>query len=188
MCAALTDDRPRTPRPVVHGRRRDTYRCASHAPKQAKPECAVCAALPDDDRPSPPRPIVYGTTIPSRRCHTHREADKLAVRARAQAYKLGVRHDITEEEYQELYEAQGRKCWFPRCRATGKVKRLAVDHDRDMAVNVCGHEREKSCRQCRRGLLCGPHNQDLMGRFAGDLEDAIAYRDNPPWWRLRRTA
>ena len=153
----------------------------------SKPECAVCAALPTGRgglragfRPMPPLPVVYGKTIPSRRCATHRRVDVKATRVRRQAYLLDRRHDITEAEYQELYEAQGRKCAFPRCRATGKVKRLAVDHDHDMAEQVCGHERERSCRRCRRGLLCGPHNQDLMGRFAGDLEDAIAYRDNPP--------
>jgi hypothetical protein len=42
------------------------------------------------------------------------------------------------------------------------------------------HDKDRACRWCVRGLLCGPHNFDLMGRFAVDLEDALAYRDNPP--------
>lgn len=79
-------------------------------------------------------------------------------------------YGLSEGEYWKLYEAQGRKCAFPRCRATGKVRRLAVDHD-----HVTGEV---------RGLLCGPHNFDLMGKFAGDLEDALAYRDSPPARRV----
>jgi hypothetical protein len=40
--------------------------------------------------------------------------------------------------------------------------------------------RTAACRYCVRGLLCGPHNFDLMGKFLVDLDDAIRYRDNPP--------
>jgi hypothetical protein len=35
-----------------------------------------------------------------------------------------------------------------------------------------------------RGLLCGPHNYELVGRYAGDLHDAIAYLQDPPARRL----
>lgn len=163
-----------------------------------KPECATCAALPPVEevalipgaawRPKVPRPVVYGKTKPSRRCHTHREEDKRAARTRrAEAHVLRTK-GLTPEQYNALYEAQGRKCALPRCRATGKVKRLAVDHDRDMAVNVCGHDRDLACEGCTRGLTCGPHNWDLLGRFAGDLQDALDYIADPPWRRLRRTA
>ena len=116
-----------------------------------KPECAKCAELPylPDDwpasmtaenhalqyRPRKPRPVVYGQTKPSRRCATHRREDQRAARLRrSEAHVLRTK-GLTPEQYDALYEAQGRKCALPRCRATGKVKRLAVDHDRDMAVN-----------------------------------------------------
>jgi hypothetical protein len=87
-----------------------------------------------------------------------------ARRLRAQDLRL------SEGEYWRLYEAQGRKCAFPRCRATGKVKRLAVDHD-----HITGEV---------RGLLCGPHNFDLVGKFAADLRDALDYLADPPARRL----
>jgi hypothetical protein len=148
----------------------------------SKPECYDCKAA--NDRPAVPRPIDPRSGPRKPRCATHYRAAKKMAKTKRQAYLLDQRHGITEEEYWKLYEAQGRKCALPRCRATGKVKRLAVDHDHDMAERVCGHDRDKSCKQCRRGLLCGPHNQELMGKYAGDLEDAIAYRDSPPARRL----
>lgn len=163
-----------------------------------KPECAKCAALPPVEevalipgaawRPKEPRPVVYGKTKPSRRCHTHREQDLKAARHRTRERGVQRTKGLTPEQYNALYEAQGRKCALPRCRAWGKVKRLAVDHDRDMAVNVCGHDRDLACENCVRGLVCGPHNFDLLGRFAGDLQDALDYIADPPWRRLRRAA
>jgi hypothetical protein len=148
----------------------------------SKPECVDCRAA--ENRPAVPRPIDPRSGPRKPRCATHYRAHKAAAKVRAHDTYVRKTYGLSEGEYWRLYEAQGRKCAFPRCRATGKVKRLAVDHDRDMAVNVCGHERDKGCRNCTRGLLCGPHNWDLMGKFAEDLEDAIAYRDNPPARRL----
>ena len=171
--------------------------------KNAAKECVDCAALPYRDGPSPwgmgrryptqyrpvkLRPIKSGQRRDSYRCDEHtRAAERAAKLRRADNWVLKTK-GLTKDQYDALYEAQGRKCWFPRCLATGKVKRLAVDHDRKMAVEVCGHDREIACEECVRGLLCGPHNQLLMGQFAGDLEDAIVYRDDPPWRRLRRAA
>ena len=165
----------------------------------SKPECAKCAALPErpdyvsgrdgvDFRPRTPRPVVYGKTKPSRRCATHRREDLADARTRRSDAHVLRTKGLTAEQYNALYEAQGRKCALPRCRATGKTKRLAVDHDRDMAVNVCGHDRDTACEGCVRGLVCGPHNYELLGKYAGDLRDALAYIADPPWRRLGRTA
>jgi hypothetical protein len=169
--------------------------------KAAPPECAVCAALPllhDQPkgyagplRPSTPRPVVYGKTRPSRRCHTHREADRKAQKARAHDTGVQRTFGVPEGWYAAQLARQGGKCAFPRCRAIGKARRLAVDHDRQLAVQAIpgrhpvAHDKDRACRYCVRGLLCGPHNFDLMGKFLVDLEDAIRYRDNPPaqTWR-----
>jgi hypothetical protein len=142
--------------------------------------------------PKKPRPVVYGKTIPSARCATHRREDVKAAKVRNHDTRTAATYGVPAGWYAQQYERQGRKCAMPKCRATGKARRLAVDHDRRKAVTAAeghpvAHEKDRACRWCVRGLLCGPHNYDLMGLFAVDLEDAIAYRDNPPaqqwqWW------
>lgn len=56
------------------------------------------------------------------------------------------RYGLTPEQYKALYEAQNGSCYICQ-RATGKTKRLAVDHD-----HATGYV---------RGLLCGPCNSIL---------------------------
>lgn len=73
---------------------------------------------------------------------------------------------MTPEQYYALKDFQGGKCAICQV-ATGKVKRLALDHD---------HE-----RMLWRGLLCGRCNYDLLGRQTLDsLRRAIAYLESPP--------
>ncbi len=57
-------------------------------------------------------------------------------------------------DYDRLYQGQGGVCAICR-RATGKTKRLAVDHDHDTGLV--------------RGLLCGPCNK-LVGYFRNSPE------------------
>jgi hypothetical protein len=57
-----------------------------------------------------------------------------------------ARYGITPEQYWALYEAQHGSCYICQ-RATGKVRRLAVDHD-----HATGYV---------RGLLCKPCNSML---------------------------
>jgi hypothetical protein len=93
----------------------------------------------------------------------------------ADVYGLGV------GEYDALYLAQGGRCWICR-RATGKAKRLAVDHD-----HACteGHAPTSACRRCIRGLLCGPCNLYVIGRLDLDaLQRAYWYLREPPASRL----
>jgi hypothetical protein len=39
-----------------------------------------------------------------------------------------------------------------------------------------------------RGLLCGPHNYQLLGKFAGDLQAGLDYLADPPAARMRAAA
>lgn len=133
-------------------------------------ECIDCAALPVDDRPPRPRPAPHGGPR-TRRCDTHKRAWAAEVRRRRHDARVAREYGLAPGEYDELLAFQGGTCAIPGCRATGKTKRLAVDHD---------HETGEP-----RGLLCGPHNYDLLGRFAGDLQAGLDYLQNPPMARLR---
>jgi len=154
--------------------------------------CVVCKALPTAEealagnvphgtelRPRTPRPAPYGGPR-SRRCATHERARKVAERAaRANAHVLKT-YGLTEDEYAALLAFQGGTCAIPRCRARGVVKRLAVDHDHACCPGPI------SCGRCVRGLVCGPHNQELLGKYAKDLQAGIDYLADPPMARMRR--
>ena len=133
-------------------------------------ECRDCAALPVDDRPPSPRPATYGGPR-SRRCYTHHREFLAAQKAARHDSRVSRTYGLEPGEYEELLAFQGGKCAIPACRATGKARRLAVDHD-----HVTGEP---------RGLLCAPHNFELLGKFAGDLADAQRYLQDPPLRRMR---
>lgn len=69
-------------------------------------------------------------------------------------------YSITLEEYERMYEYQGRTCAICQ-RATGARKALAVDHD-----HACCNG-PYSCGRCVRGLLCGTCNK-MLGHFRDD--------------------
>jgi hypothetical protein len=135
-------------------------------------ECCDCAALPVDDRPQKPRPAVHGGPR-SRRCTTHQRAHDKAVRARRHDARVVKVYGLDPGEYEELLAFQGGTCAIPSCRANGKARKLAVDHDHDTGLP--------------RGILCQPHNFLLLGRFVGDLQDALDYLADPPVSRMRRS-
>jgi hypothetical protein len=157
-------------------------------------ECVDCAALPfledtgeippAEVRPRTPRPTDGAPRKP--RCATHKRAHRKSRKARAHDTGVQRTFGVPEGWYAAQLARQGGKCAFPRCRAIGKARRLAVDHDRKLAVQAipgrhpAAHDKDRACWYCVRGLLCGPHNFDLMGKFLVDLDDAIRYRDNPP--------
>lgn len=87
------------------------------------------------------RSIVSGSRKP--RCHTHTRANKKRARLNAHARKVEKTYGITGEQYWALYEAQGGRCAICRW-ASGKTKRLAVDHDHKTGQVL--------------GLLCGRCN------------------------------
>lgn len=113
---------------------------------------------------------------PGPRCSTHHRAARNRARINTHARKVEVGYGITGEQYWALYEAQGGKCALCRV-ATGKTKRLAVDHD-----HACteGHDPKRGCPKCVRGLCCGPCNE-ILGRWGVEaLIRALNYRFDPP--------
>lgn len=87
--------------------------------------------------------------------------------------------DFTAADYWLLYEMQGGHCAVHTCRAQGKSKFLAVEHDHKCEM---GHDPSRWCRVCVRGLACSMHNE-WIGRAGDDPEifDSLAnYLRNPP--------
>lgn len=122
------------------------------------------------------RPIASGTRKP--RCTTHTRAVKKRAQINAHGRMVQITYGLTSEQYWALYEAQGGRCAICAW-ATGKTKRLAVDHDHELA-KTHDHDPDKACPACVRGLLCGPCNQ-MIGRLGNEsFVRAIEYRLDPP--------
>lgn len=96
----------------------------------------------------PKRPAPY----PGPRCATHHRARKKALREAAHGRSILKTYGITKEQYEELYAAQDGVCFICQ-RATGKTKKLAVDHD-----HKTGYV---------RGLLCSTCNK-ILGHLRDD--------------------
>lgn len=159
----------------------DASRPASkpRVPFVAKPG-AVCmnaaAGTPHSARPA---------LHPGPRCATCHRDELKARKARAKDLHVLRNFGMTPEQYDVLYEAQGGRCYICR-RASGKRKRLAIDHDHALAP-LHGHPPDKGCPLCWRGLACGPCNQNVLGMLGGNPETygriANELRD-PPARRL----
>lgn len=90
-------------------------------------------------------------------------------------------YGLTPDEYERLYEAQGRRCAI--CRRAGGVtnrpdrqRRLAVDHDHSCCPGPT------SCGRCVRGLLCSACN-DVLAHARDDaayFHRAIRYLSDWP--------
>lgn len=106
-------------------------------------------------------------TPPGPRCASCHRALKAARKAAShEAYVLKT-YGLKAGQYQALYEAQGGVCYICR-RATGKTKKLAVDHDHRTGFV--------------RGLTCSVDNK-MLGHFRDDpeaLDRAAEYLRNPP--------
>jgi hypothetical protein len=76
-------------------------------------------------------------------------------------------YGITDVFYEALLFVQGGSCAICQ-RARGVYKRLSVDHDHAQA-RIDGHDPEKGCAQCVRGLLCGTCNK-MLGHLRDDPE------------------
>lgn len=137
------------------------------------PRCIDCLA----EGITTNRPIVDGVRKP--RCATHKRAAKKRARINAHGRRVEVTYGVPQELYWALYEAQGGKCALCQV-ATGKARRLAVDHDHKKAVEACGHDADKGCPSCVRGLLCSPCNV-MIGRYGIEaLTRTINYLYDPP--------
>jgi recombination endonuclease VII len=126
---------------------------------------------------SKPKPCIDCTTagraltrpapFPGPRCATDWRAEKAARKTRSAMSRVEKTYGITGEQYEALYDYQGRRCWICR-RATGATKRLSVDHN---------HRTGEV-----RGLLCDPCNNvlaHLRDRPAALFRAAI-YLIHPP--------
>lgn len=86
--------------------------------------------------------------------------------------RVQATYGLAPGAYDQCYEFQGGKCAICR-RATGKTRRLTVDHD---------HKTEEA-----RGELCRPCN-DMLGHMRDNtqlFENAITYLNNPPFRVMR---
>lgn len=118
---------------------------------------------------------------PGPRCASCHRTFKRDSSAKAHARRVAKLYGITAVEYDELYRAQGGRCAICR-RATGKAKRLAVDHDHSCPR---GHDPKMACRACVRGLCCSNCNFNVLGRLDAEaLQRAYWYVVDPPARRV----
>lgn len=107
---------------------------------------------------------------PGPRCATCHRARKKALSEAAWARGIRERYGLTPEQYWALYEAQGGVCYICQ-RATGKARRLAVDHDHQTGYV--------------RGLLCKPCNS-ILAHIRDDVWTGyriVSYLADPPAFR-----
>jgi len=132
--------------------------------------CIDCAA----EGVTTKRPIVSGVRKP--RCASHERARRKKAKAQSHGRMVERVYSLSAEQYNLLYQAQGGRCGLCQV-ATGKAKRLAVDHNHECPED---HPRERGCPKCIRGLLCSPCNVAL-GRFRVEvLIRALNYLYDPP--------
>lgn len=130
--------------------------------------CIDCAAAG--------RPLSRVADNPGPRCATDWRIELKRRSRAAHARRVASVYGLPVGMYEALYEAQGGRCAICRW-ATGKTKRLAVDHDH---AAMCCPPGPTSCGRCVRGLLCGPCNQTI-GRLGSEaLSRAVEYLADPP--------
>lgn len=147
--------------------------------------CVDCVTqLPDlpSMRPSIWRKTDHAPRAP--RCATHQRAVRKASRANNRARYQARNFGVTAELHEALLVVQGGVCAICLY-ANGRTKALATDHD-----HACCNG-PTSCGRCVRGKLCGPDNQDIIGRIemiagrnnerpADVLLRIMAYFEDPP--------
>jgi hypothetical protein len=122
-------------------------------------------------------------------CATCRRERKKAAKKRAHGQHVERTYGITEADYWALYDLQDGRCFVCQI-ATGRARRLAVEHDHAQAV-LDGHDPREGCPKCITGLACGHCNRDVLGMVGRSpaTYDRIANAlRNPPATRyFRRT-
>jgi hypothetical protein len=102
---------------------------------------------------------------------THRDQSDRVHRAR-----IARMYGLLPGDYEALYASQGGVCAICR-RATGRTKRLSVDHDHAIGLHS---------RRAVRGLLCA-HDNTMLGSARDDpayFDRAAEYLRNPPARRV----
>lgn len=113
--------------------------------------------------------VTRKVTPPGPRCATcHREAKKASRRAAHGRWILKT-YGLTLEQYEALYEAQGGVCAICR-RASGKTRRLAVDHDHET-----GYVRMLACGPCNSMLAHVRDEPEVLERAAQYLREPPAH-------------
>lgn len=144
---------------------------ASHRSVSGQSQGKRCKDCGDAVKPRP-------APFPGPRCATHHRVIKKIRSAASHERMVTKTYGLLPGDYEILYQAQGGRCWLCQ-RATGKTKRLAVDHDHSCEA---GHPKNVGCRLCVRALLCGPCNK-LIGWYRDSpeaFERAAAYLRQPP--------
>lgn len=142
-----------------------------------RPTCKDCAA---DDLP-----LSRKAPYPGPRCATHHRNRIRLNRETARGRRLIKVYSITAEEYSRILAVQGGSC-FICVRAKGARRSLSVDHDHAQALRD-GHEADKGCPQCVRGLLCQPCNK-MLGHLRDDPEAFERAADYLRNWPSQRSA
>jgi hypothetical protein len=110
-------------------------------------------------------PLTRKAPYPGPRCATHHRSRLRLNRETARGRRLVTTYGITATEYQAMLDYQGGACAICQ-RAKGIRKALSVDHDHAVAV-LDGHEPDKGCPNCVRGLLCASCNK-MLGHARDD--------------------
>lgn len=108
------------------------------------------------------------TPHPGPRCVTHHRVKRTQRRDTSWEQRIQATYGITADEYWQIYEYQGRVCYICE-RATGKRKRLSVDHCHETGMV--------------RGLLCTSCNRNVLGHLRDDVAAfvrAAVYLKAPP--------
>jgi hypothetical protein len=134
-------------------------------------QCKDCldSLLAGEITKMPKRPALN----PGPRCTTHWRAEVRRRKADAAERRNQNVYGLVKGEYARLYEFQGGRCAICR-RATGKSKRLAVDHD-----HKTGEVRGLCCSICNRVIL--GHSRDDVRFFLR----CLAYLRRPPYKRMK---
>lgn len=115
--------------------------------------CRDCE--PESKRPAP---------HPGPRCATHHRVATKAKKERNHSTYVARTYGVTRDFYQRLLDTQNGRCAICQ-RATGKARRLAVDHD-----HRTGQPRGALCSPCNRVVGIWFDNPDTFRRAANYLE------------------
>jgi hypothetical protein len=117
------------------------------------------------------------------RCDEHWRAEKRRRSDVEHGKRIELMFGITGEQYWAIYQAQGGKCYGCQ-RATGKKKRLAVDHRHNKPG--CRHHPKTGCPKCIRALLCGSCNTVVARLDVPALKRLIYVLEHEPAQEILR--